>query len=37
MSEDAQMAISDRKWLPTLQWEQNTGGFEVIKIITSCM
>lgn len=32
-SEDAQMVISDRKWSPALQWEQNAGGFEVITAV----
>lgn len=27
------MVISDRKWLPTLQWGQNAGGFEVIRVV----
>ncbi len=34
-SEDAQMVISDRKWSPALQWEENAGGFEAIVVIDS--
>ncbi len=34
-SEDAQMVISERKWSPALQWEENAGGFEAIVVIDS--
>lgn len=33
-SEDAKMIISERKWSPALQWEQNAGGLEVIMTVT---
>lgn len=36
-SENAQMVISERKWSPALQWEQNAGRFEVVEVITGSL